>query len=50
MKIKIDWETDGQKVKLPNELEIPEMLEEEIADYLSDHFGFLVNGITIMER
>ena len=44
----IDWETDGEKVKLPKKVKV-ELSEEEnpsleIANILSDNFGFLVNG------
>lgn len=45
--INIEWDTDGEEVSLPTEIEIPEDMtdEEEISDYLSDvtgfcHFGF----------
>ena len=39
----ITWETDGEVVDLPTSVVIPKDLErEEIADYLSDRFGFLV--------
>lgn len=45
----IKWDTDGAKVKLPKEIEIPDWIDlddvDEIGDYLSDvtgfcHFGF----------
>ena len=47
--INILWDTDGEEVNLPNEIEIPDWIDEndddEISDYLSDvtrfcHFGF----------
>ena len=47
--INILWDTDGEEVNLPNEIEIPDWVdkedEDEISDYLSDttgfcHFGF----------
>lgn len=46
----IVWETDGYDVDLPKEVELPsEILEEDfnefdIAEYLSDEYGFLVNS------
>lgn len=41
----IDWETDGEDVELPSSVMVPSDLEEdEIADYLSDNYGWLVNG------
>lgn len=45
----IKWDTDGENINLPKEIEIPEWIdienEDEISDYLSDttgfcHFGF----------
>jgi len=50
----IDWETDGIDIKelnLPTEVEIPnEVDEDEIADYLSDNYGFLVNSFDYNEE
>ena len=44
----IDWETDGEDVDLPTTMEVPADLEEdEIADYLSDQKGWLVNGFVM---
>lgn len=41
----IDWETDGEIVELPDEVEVPNDLDDnEIAEYLSDTYGWLVNG------
>jgi hypothetical protein len=46
----IDWETDGEDVDLPSSVRVPSDLEEdEIADYLSDNYGFLVNGFVVMD-
>ncbi len=39
----IVWETDGEDVDLPDEMEIPSDIEkDEIEDYLSNETGFLV--------
>jgi hypothetical protein len=42
----IKWETDGQNVQLPTEIEIPSHIsaddEDAITDYLSDETGWLV--------
>lgn len=39
----IVWETDGEDVDLPTEVPVPLHLNTwEVADYLSDRFGFLV--------
>lgn len=44
----IDWETDGYAVELPNSVIIPnEVKEDDIADYLSDEYGYLVNSFEI---
>ena len=48
----IIWDTDGEDVSLPNEIEIPEGMvnEDEISVFLSDetgfcHFGFELESI-----
>ena len=42
----IEWETDGEDVDLPEEVEIPENVsDDDIADYLSDKYNFLVASI-----
>jgi len=47
---KIDWETDGQEVDLPKTVEVPDDLDaDEIADYLSEKHGFLVNTFQIKD-
>ncbi len=44
-KVSVKWETDNQKVKLPKIVKIPrEVEDEEISDYLSDKYGWLVNS------
>ena len=48
MKVKVDWETDNQNVGLPEIVETPDIPEGEIADYLSDHFGWLVKSFIII--
>lgn len=41
----IEWETDGEIVDLPDEVEVPNDLDDnEIAEYLSDTYGWLVNS------
>jgi hypothetical protein len=47
MKIKnITWETDGEEVDLPTEVDLPNGIEPDdddaINDYLSDTYGWLV--------
>ena len=44
----IKWETDGEVVDLPNEVEVDDdMYDDEIADYLSDTYGWLVEGFAL---
>jgi predicted metal-dependent hydrolase len=45
MKVIVNWETDNEKVDLPEKVEVPDNIsEEEIADWLSDKYGWLVNS------
>lgn len=50
MKVYPKWETDGYSVNelgLPTEVEVPNNIEEEdIADWLSDEYGFLVESFS----
>ena len=44
----IKWVTDGYDVALPTEVEVPNgMDDDEIADYLSDTYGFLMEGFSL---
>ena len=44
----IEWETDGYEVELPNSVILPNGIEElDIADYLSDEYGYLVESFGI---
>ena len=44
----IKWETDGEVVDLPTEVEVDDkMSDDEVADYLSDEYGWLVNGFSL---
>ena len=39
----IIWETDGEEVDIPTEVEVDDnMSDDEITDYLSDTYGWLV--------
>lgn len=52
--VKVDWDTsddcsdyEGENVELPNLVEVPVSVpEDEIADWLSDQFGYCVNGFS----
>ena len=44
----IIWETDGEVVDLPSEVEVADgMDDDEIADYLSDTYGWLVDSFSL---
>lgn len=44
----ITWETDNQDVILPTEVEVEEHLSsEEIAEYLSNLYGYLVDSFAM---
>ena len=44
----VEWDTDGmdeEELDLPSEVEVPsEIDDEDVADYLSDTYGFCVKG------
>ena len=45
MKVKVNWDTDGysaQELGLPEIVEMPAVSVFEIADYLSDEYGYCV--------
>lgn len=47
MKVKVDWDIEGcseMEVDLPYVVVIPDMDDDEVADYLSDKHGFCVNS------
>lgn len=46
--VNIIWETDGEGVELPAEMEIPPIVRVgSIADYLSDETGWLVKSYNV---
>jgi hypothetical protein len=57
----IDWETDGEEVELPERVFIPvdyfepeelkyaDRMSEVISNYLSDNWGWLVGGYTVLD-
>ena len=51
--INIIWDTDGEEVNLPNEIEIPDWVDkeddDEISDYLSDETGFCHFGFELVD-
>lgn len=48
--INIVWDTDGEYVELPNEIELPFGMvdEDEISDYISYKTGFCHNGFELI--
>ena len=50
IRVYVNWETDGyslEKLGLPSEVDVPKDIEEEdIADWLSDEYGYLVESFT----
>jgi|OM-RGC.v1.036085248 hypothetical protein len=42
---RIDWDTDEHKVDLPQQVELEVDHEDEIADELSDEYGWCVHGL-----
>ena len=50
--INILWDTDGEEVDLPNEIEIPDWVDKDddgISDYLSDVTGFCHFGFELVD-
>ncbi len=49
--VNIEWDTDGENIPLPNEIEIPSNItdEDEISDYITDITGFCHKGFSIKE-
>ena len=50
--VDIDWDTDGEEVtEPPTRVEIPFFVEvDEIADFLSDEYGYCVFGFNIVQE
>lgn len=48
--INIIWDTDGENIELPNEIELPFGMvdEDEISDYISDQTGFCHCGFELI--
>jgi hypothetical protein len=44
----IIWETDGEEIDLPTEVEVADDLDDDgVADYLSDTYGWLVISFSL---
>lgn len=52
IRVHVNWETDGyllEELGLPSEVDVPKDIEEDdIADYLSDEYGYLVESFEIL--
>ena len=45
---RIIWETDGEEIDLPTEVEVADGLDDDqITDYLSDTYGWLVISFSL---
>lgn len=49
--VNIEWDTEGTKIDdLPEEVDIPDDINEnDVADYLSDSYGWCVLDLNIVE-
>lgn len=51
--INILWDTDGEEVNLPNEIKIPDWVDKDdddgVSDYLSDATGFCHFGFELVD-
>ena len=43
---KINWDTDGREIDLPQQVVLEVQDEAEIVDKLSDQYGWCVHGLT----
>ena len=51
MRVFVNWDTDGYSVEelgLPTIVDMPTLNEEDIADYLSDNYGYCVFSFKIV--
>lgn len=52
MKVFVNWDTDGyspEELGLDTVVDIPTLNEDEIADYLSDEYGYCVDSFKIID-
>lgn len=50
--VNIDWDTDDENIDLPAEVKLPRNFDadSDIADYLSDIYGFCINSVATEYR
>lgn len=52
MKVKVNWDTDGRSLEelgLQEVVNIPTISMDNVADYLSDEYGYCVESFTIVD-
>ena len=52
MRVFVNWDTDGYSVEelgLPSVVDIPTLNVDDIADYLSDNYGYCVESFKIID-
>lgn len=50
-RVSVTWETDGNRVRLPKVVKVPmSVLEDEISEYLSSNYGWLVSGWNFVDK
>jgi hypothetical protein len=52
MKVKVNWNTDGyslEELGLQEVVNIPTLSIDDVADYLSDEYGYCVESFTIVD-
>lgn len=52
MKVKVNWDTDGyslEELGLQEVVDIPTTSIDDVADYLSDEYGYCVESFTIVD-
>lgn len=50
--VSVEWDTDGEDVEdLPTIIAVPNEIEnDDVADWLSDHYGWCVYGWRVLQR
>tara|TARA_R110000868_G_scaffold131630_1_gene341736 strand:- start:46 stop:507 length:462 start_codon:yes stop_codon:yes gene_type:complete len=47
--VAVEWDTDDETPDLPTTVKIPPMKSEDVADYLSDNYGWCVNNWNLVQ-
>lgn len=44
-RVRVDWDTDGEETDLPDVVDVPAgFTDDRVADYISDVYGYCING------